>query len=52
VQGKPYKGISRFFSRNFIGQREWHDLFKVLKGKNFQPRILYPRSLSLKRIEG
>jgi len=22
-----------FFSRNFAGHREWHDIFKVLKGK-------------------
>ena len=23
-------------------RREWQDIFKVLKGKNLQPRILYP----------
>lgn len=26
-------------------RREWHDLFKVLKGKNCQIRILYPARL-------
>ena len=31
--------------------REWQDIFKVLKGKNLQPRILYPTRLSFK-IEG
>ena len=30
---------------------EWHDIFKVLNVKNFQPRILYLASLSF-RIEG
>ena len=29
----------------------WHDVFKVLKGKNLPPRILYPARLSF-RIEG
>ena len=22
-------------------RRKWHDIFKVMKGKNLQPRILY-----------
>ena len=30
---------------------EWHDIFKVLNVKNFQPRKLYLASLSF-RIEG
>ena len=32
-------------------RREWHDIFKVLKGKNLQPRVVYPVRLSF-RIEG
>ena len=32
-------------------KREWHDIFKVLKGKNLQPRIFYPERLSF-RIKG
>ena len=32
-------------------RREWHDVFKVMKGKNLQPRILYPARLSF-RFEG
>jgi len=27
-------------------RREWKNTFKVLKGKNVQPRILYPAKLS------
>ena len=23
-------------------RREWQDIFKVMKGKNLQPRLLYP----------
>ena len=32
-------------------RREWQDVFKVLKGKHSQSRILYPARLSLE-IEG
>ena len=32
-------------------RREWQDIFKVLKGKNLQPRLLYPVRISLK-IDG
>ena len=28
--------------------REWQDIFKVLKGKNIQPRLLYPARISYK----
>ena len=29
-------------------RREWYDIFKVLKGKNLQLRILYPARLSFR----
>ena len=29
----PIKLSADFFSRNYTGQREWQDVFKVLKGK-------------------
>ena len=32
-------------------RRGWHDILKVVKGKNLQPRILYPARLSF-RFEG
>ena len=28
--------------------REWQDILKVLKGKNLQPRLLYPARISFK----
>ena len=31
--------------------REWHDIFKVMKGKNLQPTILYPARLSSRSDE-
>ena len=32
-------------------RREWQDIFKVLKGKNLQPRLQYPSRI-LFRING
>ena len=32
-------------------RREWQDIFKVLKGKNLQPRLLYPARILFK-IDG
>ena len=32
-------------------RREWQNIFKVLKGKNVQPRLLYPAWVSFK-IDG
>ena len=29
-------------------RREWQDIFKVLKGKNLQPRLRYPARISFK----
>ena len=37
---RPPKKAMNFLYRNTTG--EWQDTFKVLKGKNLQPRILYP----------
>ena len=36
-----YKAISWFLWRNFAGQKQWHNIFEVQEGKNFQPWILY-----------
>ena len=41
--------LSRWsFSRDSAGQREWQDIFKVLKGKNLQPRLFYLARISSK----
>ena len=29
-------------------RREWHNIFKVIKGKNLQPKLLYPTRLSFR----
>ena len=30
-----------FSAETLQARREWHDIFKVMKGKNLQPRLLY-----------
>ena len=55
-QSVTYKGtlirLSAYFSTETLqARREWQEIFKVLKGKNMQSRILYPARISFK-IEG
>ena len=50
-KGNPI-GLSADFSTETLqARREWQEIFKVLKGKNTQPRLLYP-ALVLFKIEG
>ena len=37
-----------FSVESFQARKEWHDIVKVLNGKNLQPRILYPARLSFR----
>ena len=39
---------SDFSTETLQARREWHDIFQVMKGKNLQPRILYPARLSFR----
>lgn len=49
MQGSPHKTINKFQRRNFKGQKEWDDIFKLLKEKKFQPRILYLEKFFFKK---
>ena len=40
-----------FPAETLQARREWHDILKVIKGKNLQPRILYLARLSF-RLDG
>ena len=40
-----------FSAETLQARREWHDILNVMKGKNLQPRLLYPARLSF-RFEG
>ena len=39
---------SNFSTETLQARREWHDIFKVIKGKNLQPSILHRASLSFR----
>ena len=51
-----YKGVSIRLSADFSketlqARRDWQEVFKVMKSKDLQPRLLYPAKLSF-RIKG
>ena len=51
-----YKGIPRRLKADLSAEtlqtrREWQDILKVMKGKNLQPRLLYPARISF-RFDG
>ena len=50
-KGTPIRLSADFSTETLQARREWQDIFKVLKGKKLQPRILYPERISFK-IEG
>ena len=47
----PLRLSADFSTETLQARWEWQDVFKMLKGKNLQPRILYPARISFK-IEG
>ena len=51
LQGTPIRLLDDFSAETLQARREWHDIFKVMKGKNLQPRTLYPARLSF-RFDG
>ena len=44
--GIPIRLSADFSAETLQARREWHHIFKVIKGKNLQPRIPYPARLS------
>ena len=42
----PIRLTADFSAETLQARREWHDIFKVMKGKNLQPRLLYPARIS------
>ena len=47
-KGVPVRVSARFSTETFQARREWHEIFKVMKSKELQPRLLYPVRLSFK----
>ena len=47
-KGNNIRLSSDYSAATMEARRQWHDIFKILREKNFQPRILYPAKLSFK----
>ena len=45
-KGTPIRLSADFSTETLKARRERHDIFKVMKGKKLQTRILYPARLS------
>ena len=50
-KGTPNKLSADFSIETLQARREWHDIFKGIKAKKLQIRILYPTRLSF-RFDG
>ena len=48
---KPIRLRADLLGKTLHARREWQDIFKVMKGKNLQPRLLYLARISFK-IDG
>ena len=44
----PIRLSADFSAETLQARREWQDIFKVMKRKNFQPRVLYPARLQFR----
>ena len=47
-KGTPIRLTADFSAETLRARREWHDIFKVMKGKNLQPRLLYQARISFR----
>ena len=47
-KGNPIRLSADFSTETLQARREWQNIFKVLKEKNLQSRILYPARLSFR----
>ena len=50
-RGVPMKLSTEFSKETLQARRGWEEVFKVMKGKDLHPRLLYPAKLSF-RMEG
>ena len=50
-KGAPIRLSADFLQETLQARRGWQEVFQVMKGKDLQPRLLYPAKLSF-RMEG
>ena len=48
TQGDPDKDAVDLSIETLQARKDWQDIFKVMKEKNLQPRLLYPTRISFK----
>ena len=47
-KGIPIRLTADLSAETLQARREWQDIFKVMKGKNLQPRLLYTARISFR----
>ena len=47
-KGIPIRLTTDLSAETLQARREWQDIFKVMKGKNLHPRLLYPAWISFR----
>ena len=47
-KGIPIRLTADFSAETLQARRQWHDILKVMKGKNLQPRVLYLARISFR----
>ena len=47
-KGIPIRLTADLSAETLQARRNWQDIFKVMKGKNLQPRLLYPARISFR----
>ena len=47
-KGIPIRLTAELSAETLQARREWQDILKVMKGKNLQPRLLYPARISFR----
>ena len=47
-QGNSHRLTADFSAETLQARKEWNKIFKVMKGKNLQPRLLYPARISFR----
>ena len=50
-RGVPIRLSADFSKENLQARRDWQEIFKIMKSRDLQPRLLYPAKLSF-RIKG
>ena len=50
-KGIPMRLTAKLSAETLQARREWQDIFKVMEGKNLQPRLPYPARISF-RFDG